>query len=46
MRIIIFSFFIAFLFFNNTLKAQDHAALATKEAALVQLATTLLTDSF
>ena len=45
MRIIIFSFFIAFLFFNNTLKAQDHAALATKEAALVQLATTLLTDS-
>jgi len=45
MRINVFSFFLACLFFSITLVAQDQSPLAAKEATLVPLATTLLSDS-
>jgi len=45
MRTNVFVLLLAFIFFGNILLAQDQSALATKEATLVQLASTLLADS-
>lgn len=45
MRINVFSFLLACLFFSPTLVAQDESPLAAKETTLIQLASILLTDS-